>query len=206
MSNQYPSSTTTSTRSIPSRRKWFIDLQMRKHERLAVAATTTASSDNAVTTTTAAATDTLLLTPVGYSEQRVADIVTHEDNDHLLAKRSWDIALQPIKQLPMNMIFAWMAGNSFSLMSIMIVVMLFMKPIQSIFSLGSAFSSLEHEGLAGNIWFHKIIYFLGNLTHLALALYKCQSMGLLPTYNSDWIAFADQQTQMEMTVGGFSYS
>ena len=31
-------------------------------------------------------------------------------------------------------------------------------------------------------------------------------MGLLPTYNSDWIAFAEQQTQMEMTVGGFSYT
>jgi len=50
----------------------------------------------------------------------------------------------------------------------------------------------------------KLIYLLGNLTQLGLALYKCQSMGLLPTYNSDWIAFADQQTQMEMTVGGFS--
>ncbi|CAF2586453.1 unnamed protein product [Rotaria sp. Silwood2] len=205
MSNQYPSSTTTSTRSIPSRRKWFIDLQMRKHERLAVATTTVASSDS-VSPTTTTATNTLMLTPVGYSEQRVADIVTHEDGDHLLAKRSWDIALQPIKQLPMNMIFAWMAGNSFSLMSIMIVVMLFMKPIQSIFSLGSAFSSIQHEGVANNIWLHKIIYFLGNLTHLALALYKCQSMGLLPTYNSDWIAFADQQTQMEMTIGGFSYT
>lgn len=73
------------------------------------------------------------------------------------------------------------------------------------FSLGSAFASLEQEGVAGNIWLLKIIYLLGNLTHLGLALYKCQSMGLLPTYNSDWIAFADQQTQMEMTVGGFSF-
>jgi hypothetical protein len=50
------------------------------------------------------------------------------------------------------------------------------------------------------------MYFIGNLTHLALALYKCQSMGLLPTYNSDWIAFADQQTQMEMTLGGIIYT
>jgi hypothetical protein len=31
-------------------------------------------------------------------------------------------------------------------------------------------------------------------------------MGLLPTYNSDWIAFADQQVQTEMTVGGVAYS
>ncbi|CAF2170248.1 unnamed protein product [Rotaria magnacalcarata] len=202
---------TTSTRQIPSRRKWFIDLQMRKSERLAVAsAAAAASSDNTLAPlpppTTIAAANTPSLSNVGYSEQRVEDLVSNDDDDRLIARRSWDIALQPIKQLPMNMIFAWMAGNTFSLMSIMIVVMLFMKPIQSMFSLGSAFASLGQEGLSGNIWLHKIIYLLGNLTHLALALYKCQSMGLLPTYNSDWIAFAGQQAQMEITIGGLSYS
>jgi hypothetical protein len=129
MSNPFPTSTTSSTRSTFSRRKWFIDLQMRKHERLAVAITTTASSDNSLTTTTAAS-NNLSLSPVGYTDQRVADVLGQEDDDRLLAKRSWDIALQPIKQLPMNMILAWMAGNTFSLMSIMIVVMLFMKPLQ----------------------------------------------------------------------------
>ncbi|CAF0745864.1 unnamed protein product [Rotaria sp. Silwood1] len=199
MSSQYPTSTTV-LRSSPSRRKWFIDLQIRKHERLAV----TTNENNLITTITN--NNKLLLSPIGYSEQRVSDSIIQEDDERLLAKRSWDIALQPIKQLPMNIILAWMAGNTFSLMSIMIVVMLFMKPIQAIFSLSSAFSSLEQEGLVGNIWLHKIMYFLGNLTHLALALYKCQSMGLLPTYNSDWIAFADQQTQMEMTFGGITYS
>jgi hypothetical protein len=128
MSNQYPTSTTTSARSGPSRRKWFIDLQIRKHDRLAVATTTTANNDN--TLATISANNNLLLIPVGYSEQKVADVTPQEDDDRLLARRSWDIALQPIKQLPMNMILAWMAGNTFSLMSIMIVVMLFMKPIQ----------------------------------------------------------------------------
>lgn len=130
MSNQYPTSTTTSTRSNVSRRKWFIDLKMGKSDRLAVATTNT--DNNALTTATSAtaAANTLQLAPIGYSEQRVADIERHVDSDQLVARRSWEIALQPIKQLPMNMILAWMAGNSFSLMSIMIVVMLFMKPIQ----------------------------------------------------------------------------
>jgi hypothetical protein len=129
MSNQYPTSTTASNRSLPSRRKWFIDLQIRRNDRLAVA-TTTASSDTTLITTTTAANTNLLAIPVGFSEQKHTDVITHDDDDRLLARRSWDIALQPVKQLPMNMILAWMAGNSFSLMSIMIVVMLFMKPIQ----------------------------------------------------------------------------
>jgi hypothetical protein len=133
MSNPFPTSTTASTRSGASRRKWFIDLRIQKNDRLTVATTTTASSDTTlatITTTTTAANNNLLKLPVGFSEQKVADITAQDDDDRLLARRSWDIALQPIKQLPMNMILAWMAGNTFSLMSIMIVVMLFMKPIQ----------------------------------------------------------------------------
>jgi hypothetical protein len=123
MSNQYPTST-TSIRSTPSRRKWFIDLTIRKNERLIIAT----NENNSVPSTTN--NSNLSLSPIGYSEQRVSDLLTQEDDERLLARRSWDIALQPIKQLPMNVILAWMAGNSFSLMSIMIVVMLFMKPIQ----------------------------------------------------------------------------
>lgn len=127
MSSQHPSTTST-PRTAPSRRKWFIDFQLRKNERLI----TTANENNLTTTTVTTNNNNNkpLLSPIGFSEQRASDLIKQEDDEHLLAKRSWDIALQPIKQLPMNVILAWMAGNSFSLMSIMIVVMLFMKPIQ----------------------------------------------------------------------------
>ena len=108
---------------MSSKRKWFIDFQVRKNERLTM---TTAESNSLP----AAASANPLAKPVGFSEQKIVDSITQEDDERLLAKRSWDIALQPIKQLPMNVILAWMAGNSFSLMSIMIVLMLFMKPIQ----------------------------------------------------------------------------
>lgn len=121
MSSQHPTSSTL-VRPTPARRKWFIDLQIRKNERLNMS-----TNENHLNHTT---NTPLLGSPIGYSEQRMSDFPTQEDDERLLARRSWDIALQPIKQLPMNVILAWMAGNSFSLMSIMIVVMLFMKPIQ----------------------------------------------------------------------------
>ena len=126
MSSSFPTSTTGSNKSVGLRRKWFVDLRLQKHERVTAAA---ANVETSVTTTTAT-NDQIPKTPVGFSRQNVVDVVTSDDGDRLIARRSWDIALQPIKQLPMNMILAWMAGNSFSLMSIMIVVMLFMKPIQ----------------------------------------------------------------------------
>ena len=37
---------------------------------------------------------------------------------------------------------------------------------------------------------------------LGLALYKCQSMGLLPTHSSDWLAFIDPQQRIEYSGGG----
>lgn len=36
-----------------------------------------------------------------------------------------------------------------------------------------------------------LVYLIGNLLGLALAVYKCQSMGLLPTHASDWLAFIE---------------
>lgn len=118
MSSHSHPTTTISTRQTPTDRKWFVSLQVKKNESTMAVTTATTNND-------------LILTPVGYSSERgIRDQVANEDGDRLFAKRSWDLATQPFKQLPMNMIFSWMAGSSLSLMSIMIVVMLFMKPIQ----------------------------------------------------------------------------
>ena len=35
----------------------------------------------------------------------------------------------------------------------------------------------------------KMVYVLGNLLGIALGVYKCNSMGLLPTAQSDWLEF-----------------
>ena len=43
----------------------------------------------------------------------------------------------------------------------------------------------------------KIIFVIGNLVNLGLAMYKCHSMGLLPTEASDWLAFADPVERVE---------
>ncbi|XP_019482757.1 PREDICTED: ER membrane protein complex subunit 4 [Hipposideros armiger] len=47
-----------------------------------------------------------------------------------------------------------------------------------------------------------LVYLIGNLMGLALAVYKCQSMGLLPTHASDWLAFIEPPERMEFSGGG----
>ena len=51
------------------------------------------------------------------------------------------------------------------------------------------FSKLSGEQAA----LQQFSYILANLLGLAMAMYKCHTMGLLPTSQSDWVEFMDQQ-------------
>ena len=55
----------------------------------------------------------------------------------------------------------------------------------------SAFVAVEgdHEHYV----LQKLVYLLGNLVLVGLALYKCHSMGLLPTAPSDWLQFMEHK-------------
>lgn len=108
--------------------------------------------------------------------------------------------MAPLKQVPMNLFIMYMAGNSISIFPIMMVGMLFMRPIQALFSINSTFNMVENSNAVGQ----KFIYLLGNLINIGLALYKCQSMGLLPTHSSDWLAFVEPQARQEYLGGGLT--
>jgi len=55
-------------------------------------------------------------------------------------------------------------------------------------------SSLVSNKLTGDqAALQKFSYILANLLGLAMAMYKCHTMGLLPTAQSDWIEFMDQR-------------
>ncbi|XP_018333944.1 ER membrane protein complex subunit 4 [Agrilus planipennis] len=149
--------------------------------------------------------DTLLASPPAYSSSAISsssEITKKVDTSHLLFKKSWELALGPIKQVPMNLFIMYMAGNSISIFPIMMVGMLFMRPIQALFSVNSTFKLIENSSAIGQ----KIVYILGNFINIGLALYKCQSMGLLPTHSSDWLAFIDPQQRQEYLGGGFVLS
>lgn len=118
----------------------------------------------------------------------------------LIVKKSWDIALQPLKQIPMNLFFMYMAGNSISIIPIMMVSMLFLRPVKALMSIKSKFAIIEGDQAV----LQKLTYLAGNLACLALALYKCQSMGLLPTHTSDWLDFIENPKRVEYASGGFA--
>ena len=100
-------------------------------------------------------------------------------------------------QVPMNLFIMYMSGNAISIFPIMMVIMMAVRPVKTLFSINSTFKALDaNESALANLG-QKIVYVLGNLINIALAIYKCQSMGLLPTHSSDWLAFADPVLRAE---------
>lgn len=75
------------------------------------------------------------------------------------------------------------------------------RPLKAIISTQATFKVIEGTQAAGQ----KFVFFLGNMANVGLALYKCHSMGLLPTHASDWLAFVEPQSQLEYSGGGISF-
>ncbi|XP_058805339.1 ER membrane protein complex subunit 4 [Phymastichus coffea] len=143
--------------------------------------------------------------PPGYTHgatDRSIDHSRESNSNHLIMKKSWDLALGPLKQVPMNIFIMYMAGNSISIFPIMMVGMLIIRPVKALFTLQQTFKVVEGT----NAYFQKFLFLLGQLVNILLALYKCQSMGLLPTHSSDWLAFVEPQTRVEYSGGGFVYT
>ncbi|VDP40037.1 unnamed protein product [Soboliphyme baturini] len=135
---------------------------------------------------------------------QVADSGARDGDKHLLSKRAWDIALGPLKQLPMNLFIMYMAGNSISIFPIMMVGMMLVRPVKALLSTNSIFRGLNDSNKSALIG-EKMVFVLGNLLGVAVALYKCSAMGLLPTHQSDWLAFATMPERMEYMVGGMTF-
>jgi len=143
--------------------------------------------------------------PVGYTDQRGAKSPTVQSTDaKLISKRSWNIALGPIKQVPMNLFMMYMSGSSISIFPIMIIGMMIFRPIKAVMAFKETFKVLDHD--SNSTILQKIVWLFGNLLGISVALWKCHSMGLLPTSPSDWLAFKEHRQRVEFVIGGLSQS
>jgi len=128
---------------------------------------------------------------------------TPEETETLKLKKAWEVALGPAKQLPMQAIMGYMSGNSLQIFSIMMVFMLFKNPIQAIAQTNAQFSRFESPGNRTQMIGVKALYVLMQCLLLALGVYKVNSMGLLPTTRSDWLAWEYQKEPLERAYFAF---
>ncbi len=139
--------------------------------------------------------------------------------DVLKLKKAWEVALAPVKQLPMTAIMMYMSGNSLQIFSIMMVVMAFKNPVMGLVATNQAFEKFESTGTKQNLLMVKAVYIAMQFLALALGVWKVNGMGLLPyalcsnlakyianrhrTTKSDWLAWETARVPLETAIPAF---
>eukprot|EP00013_Stygamoeba_regulata_P004038 CAMPEP_0177641374 /NCGR_PEP_ID=MMETSP0447-20121125/7031_1 /TAXON_ID=0 /ORGANISM="Stygamoeba regulata, Strain BSH-02190019" /LENGTH=226 /DNA_ID=CAMNT_0019143485 /DNA_START=50 /DNA_END=730 /DNA_ORIENTATION=+ len=117
------------------------------------------------------------------------------------ARKAWQIVMSAGKGLLPTAFMLWMTGNGVSMMTLMITAMNFVRCLQACFAVGDQFKPLEASDAAMSFLLPKICYVAVQLIGVFLVLYKCHSMGLLPT-EADWAVFnLSVRLPEELTVG-----
>ncbi|WRT66376.1 uncharacterized protein IL334_003331 [Kwoniella shivajii] len=121
----------------------------------------------------------------------------------LKLRRAWDLALAPAKALPMQAVMLYFSGSGIQIFSLAMIFSLLTGPITAVFSIFRAFeslrptstpsSSLKSDEIAepsyGPLVLPMIAYVACQGLVLALGLYKCSTMGILPSGSGDWLHF-----------------
>lgn len=100
--------------------------------------------------------------------------------DTLKLKKAWEVALAPVKSLPMTAIMMYMSGNTLQIFSIMMVWMAFKNPIMGVLSTNQAFARFESKTNKSEMVPIKLVYVAMQLLALGVGIWKVNSMGLLP--------------------------
>ncbi|KAG6088009.1 hypothetical protein E4U15_006925 [Claviceps sp. LM218 group G6] len=125
-----------------------------------------------------------------------------DEMETLKVKKAWEVALAPVKALPMTGIMMYMSGNSLQIFSIMMVFMAFKNPIMGLMATNQAFEKFHSEKNAGQILQTKLVYVVMQLVALAVGVWKVNSMGLLPTTRSDWLMWESLRESVDKSILG----
>nr|ODN88347.1 endoplasmic reticulum protein [Cryptococcus depauperatus CBS 7841] len=147
------------------------------------------------------------------SNQLDADVLAKktQKSTELKMKRAWDLALSPAKSLPMQAIMLYFSGSGVQIFSLGMIFMLLTQPLTAIFNIfrgmptpppksnTAATQSIEEPSYAPLIG-PMIVYVACQGLTLFLGLYKCSSMGILPTGSGDWLHFETRSDPPEWSA------
>jgi len=125
------------------------------------------------------------------------------DNTDLKLKKAWEVAKGPGKSIFMTAFMLWMAGSGVNIFSIMITLYAIMNPVKAILGTNSMFTKFEDS--KHSLILTKLVYIALNLLSVSFAVYKCSSMGLLPTTPSDWVSVLPVKQTVEISGGGIIF-
>jgi ER membrane protein complex subunit 4 len=101
-------------------------------------------------------------------------------------KEAMSMAYSPAKNIFTTGLMLWMSGSSIQIFSIYSTGMALVNPVTAMAKAPSMFKKFESEGVDVTV---PLLIFVGlQLALLGIALWKCNSMGLLPMTSADWIS------------------
>lgn len=104
----------------------------------------------------------------------------------LKQRMAMGIAQSPAKTLAMQGFMMYMTGSSVSIISIMVVGMSLLNSFKSLLATNQCFEKLA-DGQT-SLLLPKLLYIALNLVFLGMGLYKCSSLGLLPSTAADFVS------------------
>ncbi|RDB24251.1 ER membrane protein complex subunit 4 [Hypsizygus marmoreus] len=124
--------------------------------------------------------------------------------NQLKEKRAWEAAIAPAKALPMQAFMLYMSGGGVQIFSMGIVFMLLLTPFKNIAGINDAFAPFAPPTAQPKAFttlaLQKLVFVACNLLTLGVGLWKCRSMGLLPTGSGDWLAFETRGPSPEISL------
>eukprot|EP00455_Lapot_gusevi_P019060 TRINITY_DN20520_c0_g1_i3.p2 TRINITY_DN20520_c0_g1~~TRINITY_DN20520_c0_g1_i3.p2 ORF type:complete len:106 (-),score=20.37 TRINITY_DN20520_c0_g1_i3:184-501(-) len=99
----------------------------------------------------------------------------------------------------MTAFMLWMSGSSLQIFSLIMLSMSLWNPISAILDIQTAFAKYSDSNI--DLTLPKLKYVAANLCGLSLALYKCYTMGLLPTSVADIVSSFPPPVSLEFTSG-----
>lgn len=117
-------------------------------------------------------------------------------------QKAYEFARGNLQQIGMMAFMMYMSGNSVQIFSMMITFGGIFQPIKAILNSGQAFERFADART--DVTMPRLLYCAIQLVGLAIALYKLNALGLLPTHASDWVSSLKPPTALEHAYGGTS--
>jgi hypothetical protein len=147
--------------------------------------------------------------PVGYIARTESITVNESHNslkeqaekDEKIYKSAMAAAMAPGSQLMMTAFMLWMSGSTLQVFSFFILGMAVMNPLRALADANNQFAKFADSKV--NITLPFLIFIAINLAALGVAIYKLQTLGLLP---ETWGSVSVAPKSLEYSAGGVTVS
>ncbi|KAI5479286.1 ER membrane DUF1077 domain protein [Pseudohyphozyma bogoriensis] len=140
------------------------------------------------------------------SRQNATSLIKKVDLAPLRQQKAWEIGLAPAKNVPMQAFMMYMTGGGVQIFSVMSVWGCLKGAVSGILATDKTFASLSGtakplatDAEKPSFLLQKAAFVACQIGLLLVALWKINSMGLLPTETSDWLAWKEMPTWTETT-------